>query len=168
VILLKQFTDKTTDVFFSKQAHGYAGENPLKQDMWYAPNEGALQRGKIQVPLSRGAPTFTTKLGVYVVKLESITVTVWASESLECFLWCTFLQTGLSVESKDGFEAGVKTLFICWHSEAVKQVVTKIYGSFCFEYPSVCVRHGEKRNSSRLFMWSLSYWASASNQVLSD
>jgi len=38
VILLKQFTDKTTDVFFSKQAHGYAGENPLKQDMWYAPN----------------------------------------------------------------------------------------------------------------------------------
>lgn len=137
--------------------------------------EAALQRGKIQVPLSRGAPKFTTKLGVYVVKLESITVTVWASECLECFLWCTFLQTGLlqftrmlSVESKDGFEAGVKTPFICWHFEAVKQVVTKIYCSFCFEYLSVCMRHGEKRNSSRVFMWSLSYWTSASNQVLSD
>lgn len=135
--------------------------------------EAALQRGKVQVPLSRGAPKFTTKLGVYGEIRELYCDSV--SKCLECFLWCTFLQKGflqftriLSVKSKDGFEAGVKTLFICWHSEAIKQVVTKIYGSFCFEYLSVCMRHGEKRNSSRVFMWSLSYWTSASNQVLSD
>ncbi len=39
-----------------------------------------------------------------------------------------------SVKSKDTFEAGVKTLFICRHFEAIKEVVTKIYGSFCFEF----------------------------------
>ncbi len=38
VILLKLFTDKATYVFFNKQARAYGGENPLKQDMWYAPN----------------------------------------------------------------------------------------------------------------------------------
>ncbi len=46
----------------------------------------------------------------------------------------------------------MKTLFICRHFEAIKQVVTKIYGSFCFEYVNVCMGHGEKRNSSRVFM----------------
>ncbi len=31
VILLKLFTDKTTYVFFNKQAHAYGGENPLSR-----------------------------------------------------------------------------------------------------------------------------------------
>lgn len=110
-----------------------------------------LYCGKVQIPLSRGATMTNTKIDLYTVKIERITVVSCLERSLWCP--CRLLERFL-VETKGRNGADVKTLFICLHFQAIKQVVNKIYGSVCFEYLSVWIRHGVKRHSSIVFMSS--------------